>query len=41
MNVEGKICLAVLARRMTYYMAWNQNIDITEQKEECQVVQDE
>ena len=28
LNVEGKICLAVLARRMTNYMLGNQYIDI-------------
>ena len=32
LNVEGKICLAVLARRMTNYMLGNQYIDIAVQK---------
>ena len=32
LNVEGKICLAGLARRMTNYMLGNQYIDIRVQK---------
>ena len=32
LNVEGKICLAVLARRMTKYMLGNNYIDISVQK---------
>ena len=40
LNVEGKLFLAVLARRMTNYMLENKYIDISVRREACQECQE-